>query len=172
MGAVPTLPTGFTHDRITCEPIMTVQAPHCAMPQPNCGAFSWSWSIKTNSSGVLGSTSTVCCSPLTMRTCSTTNPARRTCCLDNSSDSKTTKWVGVECVVKNWRCTDLENCVYRSVISFCDSQLNAQSHSFCSLLDVSKLWKRGSDPNGLVLRIVSVRVGRPGWRQDDPGVPR
>ena len=39
MGALPTLPTGFTHERITCEPMIGVHAPHCAIPHPKRGPF-------------------------------------------------------------------------------------------------------------------------------------
>src|ERR1700753_2993676 len=71
MGSRPTLPTGFTQERTTCDPIITVQAPHCAMPHPKRGPFRWSSSANTNSNGVWGSTSTVWLLPFTRRTCFT-----------------------------------------------------------------------------------------------------
>src|SRR5262245_42937659 len=45
---------------------MTVQEPHCPRPHPNLGPRSARSSLSTYSSGVAGSTSTVCFSPLTV----------------------------------------------------------------------------------------------------------
>src|SRR5437762_4549949 len=46
---------------------MTVQAPHCARPQPNFGPRSSRSSLSTYSNGVVGSKSNVCARPSTFR---------------------------------------------------------------------------------------------------------
>ena len=55
--------TGVTQDLIATPSIWTVQAPHCAMPQPNFVPVRASCSRKTQSRGLAGSTSTVWRSP-------------------------------------------------------------------------------------------------------------
>ena len=55
-----TLEIGVTQDRVGCPLICTVQAPHSAMPQPNLVPVMPSVSRRTQSSGMAGTTSTVC----------------------------------------------------------------------------------------------------------------
>ena len=50
--------TGTEHERIATPSTCTVQAPHCAMPQPYLVPVRPICSRKTQSRGVLGSTST------------------------------------------------------------------------------------------------------------------
>src|SRR6266850_2885744 len=59
--------TRFTHERIASPSRWTVQAPHCAMPQPYFVPVKPSVSRNTHSSGVAGSTSAFSCLPLTLR---------------------------------------------------------------------------------------------------------
>src|SRR5260221_2731677 len=59
--------TRLTHDRIASPFRWTVQAPHCAMPQPYLVPVSESVSRSTQSKGVPGSTSTFIVLPLTLR---------------------------------------------------------------------------------------------------------
>lgn len=61
----PTALTGITQDRTTWPRMMTVQAPHCAIPQPNRGPRNPKSSLSTNKSGVSGSTLTVWRRPFT-----------------------------------------------------------------------------------------------------------
>src|SRR5437870_12340789 len=63
----PTALTGTEHERIGTPLTCTVQAPHCAMPQPYLVPVRPTFSRNTHSSGVLGSTSTVWDCPLTVR---------------------------------------------------------------------------------------------------------
>ena len=51
----PTLDNGRTHERTGSPSMCTVQAPHCAMPQPYLVPVSASCSRNTHSSGVSGS---------------------------------------------------------------------------------------------------------------------
>src|SRR5215510_519156 len=53
------------HDLIAWPLEITVQAPHWPRPQPNLGPRSSRSSLRTNSSGVAGSTSTVRARPFT-----------------------------------------------------------------------------------------------------------
>src|SRR3989442_5942281 len=62
-----TVPTGVTQERIAWPFTMTVQAPHCARPQPNFGPRSSRSSLSTYSNGVVGSRSNVCARPSTFR---------------------------------------------------------------------------------------------------------
>jgi hypothetical protein len=64
-GAAPTDDTGKLHDLMAWLSMSTVQAPHWAMPQENFVPVSFKVSRNTHSSGVSGSTSTVCMIPLT-----------------------------------------------------------------------------------------------------------
>ena len=54
-----TVDTGMLQERMARPSIITVQAPHWAMPQPNLVPVSLSESRSTHSSGVSGSRSTV-----------------------------------------------------------------------------------------------------------------
>src|SRR2546423_10550365 len=58
--------TGTEHERTGSPFRCTVQAPHCAIPQPNFGPFTSSTSRSTHNSGISGSTSTLCFLPLTV----------------------------------------------------------------------------------------------------------
>src|SRR5256885_7673324 len=58
--------TGTGHERTGSPFRCTVQAPHCAIPQPNFGPFTSSTSRNTHNSGISGSTSTLCFLPLTV----------------------------------------------------------------------------------------------------------
>src|SRR5256885_1832280 len=58
---------GSTQVRVATPSRCTVQAPHCAMPQPNLVPVSPSVSRSTQSSGVSGATSTVSRLPLTVK---------------------------------------------------------------------------------------------------------
>src|SRR5215831_18876565 len=60
------VPTGVTQDRSARPWASTVQAPHWPSPQPNLGPRRARSSLSTYSSGVVGSTSTVCALPLTV----------------------------------------------------------------------------------------------------------
>src|SRR5712691_8229114 len=62
-----TADAGMLHERIAWPSIMTVQAPHCAMPQLYFVPVIFSESRRTHRSGVSGSTSTVWAMPLTIR---------------------------------------------------------------------------------------------------------
>ena len=57
---------GTWQDRVATPSICTVQAPHCAMPQPYLVPVMPSHSRMTHSSGVSGSASTLCETPLTV----------------------------------------------------------------------------------------------------------
>jgi hypothetical protein len=57
--------TGVTQERIAAPSMITVQAPHCARPQPNFGPFRPRSLRSTYKSGVSGLTSTVCFLPFT-----------------------------------------------------------------------------------------------------------
>ncbi|MNN45434.1 hypothetical protein D3C81_1597700 [compost metagenome] len=59
--------TGITQERTAAPFMCTVQAPHRAMPQPNLVPVMPSTSRSTQSSGVSGSTSTLCSVPLIFR---------------------------------------------------------------------------------------------------------
>ena len=59
--------TGTEQERIAMPSIWTVQAPHCAMPQPYLVPVKPIVSRNTQSSGVSGSTSTSCVCPLIFR---------------------------------------------------------------------------------------------------------
>src|SRR5712671_5550892 len=65
--AFPTAETGVTHERTGLPSISTVQAPHCARPQPNLGPFSSRSFRRMYRSGVLASTATVLVLPLIRR---------------------------------------------------------------------------------------------------------
>ena len=65
MSAPLTALTGVTQDRTARFWMSTVQAPHCPSPHPNFGPRSARSSLRTYSSGVAGSTSTVCDWPFT-----------------------------------------------------------------------------------------------------------
>src|SRR5262245_24427316 len=60
------LATGVTHERTASPLRMTVQAPHCAMPQPNFVPVNPSDSRSTQRSGVAESESTTCGVPFTV----------------------------------------------------------------------------------------------------------
>src|SRR6267378_2786971 len=62
-----TVPTGVTQERMAWPFTMTVQAPHCARPQPNFGPRSSRSSLSTYSKGVVGSRSNECARPSTFR---------------------------------------------------------------------------------------------------------
>src|SRR5512138_2359524 len=62
-----TADTGVTHERLGSPPRCTVQAPHCAMPQPNLVPVRPRLSRRTQSRGVLAATSTDCRRPFTRR---------------------------------------------------------------------------------------------------------
>src|SRR5262245_33071857 len=63
----PTVETAVTQERVGLPSRCTVQAPHCAIPPPNFVPVRPRVSRKTQSSGVSGLTSTLCCLPLTFR---------------------------------------------------------------------------------------------------------
>src|SRR5258708_398217 len=65
-----TLATGTEQERRASPSTCTVQAPHCAMPQPNFVPVSPRISRKNQSKGMAGETFTSCLVPLTM-TCMT-----------------------------------------------------------------------------------------------------
>src|SRR5438552_7944769 len=67
ISAPATVPTGVTQERMAWPFTMTVQAPHCARPQPNFGPRSSRSSLSTYSNGVVGSRSNVCARPSTFR---------------------------------------------------------------------------------------------------------
>src|SRR5215471_14579879 len=58
--------TATLHDRVARPSMRTVQAPHWAMPHPYLVPVSFNESRSTHSSGVSGSTSTLCAMPLTI----------------------------------------------------------------------------------------------------------
>jgi hypothetical protein len=58
--------TGVIQERIGLPSRCTVQAPHCAMPQPNLVPVMPRFSRSTHSKGVSELTSTCCRLPLTM----------------------------------------------------------------------------------------------------------
>src|SRR5438132_13716453 len=58
---------GTEQDRVGAPSRWTVQAPHCASPQPKCGLLSPSSLRSTYKSGVSGATSTVCSCPLSSK---------------------------------------------------------------------------------------------------------
>src|ERR1700716_2246145 len=62
-----TAPTGSMQERTGLPSTCTVQAPHCAMPQPNFVPVSPSMSRRTQSSGMSAGASKVFCSPLIVR---------------------------------------------------------------------------------------------------------
>src|SRR5579864_7475805 len=59
--------TGVLQDRVGSAPTCTVQAPHCAMPQPNFVPVILRCSRITQSKGVSGSASTVTARPLIVK---------------------------------------------------------------------------------------------------------
>ena len=59
--------TEVTQERWARPLILTVQAPHCAIPQPNLVPVKPSCSRITDSTGVLGSTSSDWVSPLRLK---------------------------------------------------------------------------------------------------------
>src|ERR1700756_1471044 len=59
--------TAMQQERIATPSIWTVQAPHCAMPQPYLVPVSPTFSLIAQSSGVSGSTSTLTDFPLIVR---------------------------------------------------------------------------------------------------------
>src|SRR6185436_11016313 len=59
--------TGITHERVAAPLMWTVQAPHCAMPQPYLVPVRPTCSRSTHSNGVLGSTLTSCVFPLIVK---------------------------------------------------------------------------------------------------------
>src|ERR1700689_3883695 len=63
----PMLPMDRTHDRTATPSRCTVQAPHCAMPQPNLVPVIPSRSRSTHSNGTSGGASTVFDSPFIFR---------------------------------------------------------------------------------------------------------
>src|SRR5207248_10715008 len=62
-----TLDVGVMHDRTAAPLMITVHAPHWPSPQPNRGPCRPRSLRRTYSSGVEGSTSTVCACPFTLR---------------------------------------------------------------------------------------------------------
>src|SRR5215475_6933309 len=60
---VPTSPTVNWHERTGLPPTCTVQAPHCATPQPYLVPTRLRWSRSTQSSGISSGTSTWCDCP-------------------------------------------------------------------------------------------------------------
>jgi len=62
-----TAETGSTQERVACPSMWTVHAPHCAMPQPYLVPVRPYCSRITQSSGVLGSTSTAVDLPLRVK---------------------------------------------------------------------------------------------------------
>src|SRR3954471_10738567 len=75
---------GVTQERTALPSTSTVQAPHCASPQPNLAPFSSRSLRKTYSSGVSGSAGTDRLAPLTFRVTAIATPpglgAHRRCC--------------------------------------------------------------------------------------------
>src|SRR5258707_15775948 len=67
MGRSPILPIGGTQERTALSSRCTVQAPHCAMPQPNFVPVRPIKSLKTHKSGIFGGASTDRVSPLILR---------------------------------------------------------------------------------------------------------
>src|ERR1700738_2929270 len=63
----PAALTGNEHERVATPSMCTVQAPHCAMPQPYFVPVSPIHSRIAHNSGGLGSTSTSCAVPLMVR---------------------------------------------------------------------------------------------------------
>src|SRR5215468_10420133 len=63
----PSEPTGTWHERVATPLMCTVQAPHCAMPQPYFVPVRPTFSRNAQSRGVLGSTSTLWVWPLIVR---------------------------------------------------------------------------------------------------------
>src|ERR1700681_1773767 len=63
----PIEPTGKTQDRTALPSTCTVQAPHCAIPQPNFVPVSPKTSRRTHSKGMLAGASTFFSSPLIRR---------------------------------------------------------------------------------------------------------
>src|ERR1700681_4063517 len=59
--------TGSMHERTGLPSICTVQAPHCAIPQPNFVPVMPSRSRRTQSSGISAGASNAFCSPLIVR---------------------------------------------------------------------------------------------------------
>ena len=59
--------TGVEHERIARPPMLTVQAPHWAMPQPNFVPFRFRTSRITHRRGMSAGTSTVVVFPLTFK---------------------------------------------------------------------------------------------------------
>src|SRR5271163_3623864 len=59
--------TGNEQDRVGAPSTCTVQAPHCASPQPKCGLLSPSSLRSTYKSGASGATSTVRVSPFSSK---------------------------------------------------------------------------------------------------------
>ncbi|MNW05316.1 hypothetical protein D3C71_2015490 [compost metagenome] len=66
MTAPLTEPTGVTHERTALPSTCTVQAPHCATPQPNLVPGRFSSSRSTHSKGISGSMSIAWDVPLTV----------------------------------------------------------------------------------------------------------
>src|SRR6516164_7682774 len=83
---LPTAPTGSRQDRTGLPSICTVQAPHCAMPQPNLVPVIPSTSRSTQSSGVSLGASKLWSSPLifkfmmtNLRRCGILNGVQHSC---------------------------------------------------------------------------------------------
>src|SRR2546429_1069223 len=70
-----TAATGVTQERTGRPSSCTVQAPHSAMPQPNLVPVRPITSRSTQSTGMSGGTSTVCCVPFTFRVITAVRPA-------------------------------------------------------------------------------------------------
>src|SRR5437762_5570342 len=89
-----TAATGSTQVRVATPSRWTVQAPHCAMPQPNLVPVSPSVSRSTQRSGVSGVTSTVSRLPLTVKEIGgmTSFPLRRG--LVNNVHRRPARWKG------------------------------------------------------------------------------
>ena len=67
MARFATALTGSTQDRTALPSTCTVQAPHCATPQPNLVPVMPSMSRSTHSSGISGGASNDLVSPLMVR---------------------------------------------------------------------------------------------------------
>lgn len=63
----PTAATGIRHEKVGLPSTITVQAPHCPRPQPNFAPCRCKSLRSAYSSGVDGSMSSVCRTPLTVR---------------------------------------------------------------------------------------------------------
>src|ERR1051326_5267125 len=74
-----TVPICFWHDRIAFPFSSTVHAPHSAMPHPNFVPVSPRMSRRYQDSGISGSPSNDCATPLTLKRVMTTVPERLRC---------------------------------------------------------------------------------------------